>query len=199
MLRCNEILQCYETMSVPACGANCGLRGPRAGLLGFAWADGEGMARLSLPSSDNRGQAAASIREPRGPRRRQSVLGACCHKRFSACVHRRLVSSCQGTTSLSGGVRRLRDLAPTNPAIRQVTYAQKGVRVTGLELVVIAIAAATVVGMVAAFVCYLLFCAFVVVRTGDTVGLRDVAIAVRAFASVSSSMRAVVSFPWKKS
>ena len=70
---------------------------------------------------------------------------------------------------------------------------------TGLELVVIAVAAATVVGVVAAFVCYLLFCAFVVARTGGTAGLRDVAIAVRAFASVSSSMAAVVRLPWKKS
>ena len=36
------------------------------------------------------------------------------------------------------------------------------------------------------FALYLAFCAFVVVRTGGTSGLRDVAIAVRAFASVGS-------------
>ena len=36
------------------------------------------------------------------------------------------------------------------------------------------------------FALYLAFCAFVVVRTGGTSGLRDVAVAVRAFASVGS-------------
>jgi hypothetical protein len=70
--------------------------------------------------------------------------------------------------------------------------------VAGLELVVIASAAAAV-ALTVPFVCYLLFCAFVVVRTGGTEGLRDVAVAVRAFASVSSSMRAIASFPRKKS
>jgi hypothetical protein len=37
------------------------------------------------------------------------------------------------------------------------------------------------------FALFLIFCAFVVVRTGGTTGLRDVAVAVRAFASVWSS------------
>lgn len=68
----------------------------------------------------------------------------------------------------------------------------------GLELVVIA-SAVTVATVVVGFVCFLLFCAFVVVRTGGTAGLRDVAIAVRAFASVSSSMRIGVRIPWRKS
>jgi hypothetical protein len=36
------------------------------------------------------------------------------------------------------------------------------------------------------FVLYLAFCAFVVIRTGGTSGLRDVAVAIRAFASVGS-------------
>jgi hypothetical protein len=36
------------------------------------------------------------------------------------------------------------------------------------------------------FTLYLIFCAFIVVRTGGTAGLRDVAVAVRAFASVWS-------------
>jgi hypothetical protein len=36
------------------------------------------------------------------------------------------------------------------------------------------------------FALYLAFCVFVVVRTGGTSGLRDVAIAIRAFASVGS-------------
>jgi hypothetical protein len=40
--------------------------------------------------------------------------------------------------------------------------------------------------VLAGFVFFLIFCAFVVVRTGDTAGLRDVAVAVRAFASVGS-------------
>ena len=38
----------------------------------------------------------------------------------------------------------------------------------------------------AGFVFYLAFCAFVVIRTGGTSGLRDVAEAMRAFASVGS-------------
>ena len=36
------------------------------------------------------------------------------------------------------------------------------------------------------FISYLAFCAFVVVRTGSTAGLRDVAIAIRAFASIGN-------------
>lgn len=55
----------------------------------------------------------------------------------------------------------------------------------GLELVVIAGAAMALIG----FVCFLIFCTFVVIRTGDTAGLRDVAIAVRAFASVGTTLR----------
>jgi hypothetical protein len=50
--------------------------------------------------------------------------------------------------------------------------------------------AATVLGSAAialvGFALYLAFCAFVVIRTNDTKGLRDVAEAVRAFASVGS-------------
>jgi hypothetical protein len=57
--------------------------------------------------------------------------------------------------------------------------------VAGLELVVIAGAAMALIG----FVCFLIFCTFVVIRTGDTAGLRDVAIAVRAFASVGTTLR----------
>jgi hypothetical protein len=48
---------------------------------------------------------------------------------------------------------------------------------------------AMIVGSVTAligFAMFLIFCAFVVVRTGSTAGLRDVAVAVRAFASVWS-------------
>ena len=36
------------------------------------------------------------------------------------------------------------------------------------------------------FTLYLVFCAFVVIRTGGTAGLRDVAVAIRAFASIES-------------
>jgi hypothetical protein len=79
-----------------------------------------------------------------------------------------------------------------------VSGGRKRIRVAGLELVVVA-SVATVVTVVVGFVCFLLFCAFVVVRTGSTAGLRDVAIAVRAFASVSSSMRVGVRIPWRKS
>ncbi len=39
----------------------------------------------------------------------------------------------------------------------------------------------TAVAGVVCFVAYLVFCAFVVVRTGNTAGLRDVAVAMRAF------------------
>jgi hypothetical protein len=39
------------------------------------------------------------------------------------------------------------------------------------------------------FVCFLIFCTFVVIRTGGTAGLQDVAVAVRAYASVSTSLR----------
>jgi hypothetical protein len=60
--------------------------------------------------------------------------------------------------------------------------------VAGLELVVIAGAASAAMALIA-FVCFLLFCTFVVVRTGSTAGLRDVAVAVRAFASVGTSLR----------
>jgi hypothetical protein len=34
------------------------------------------------------------------------------------------------------------------------------------------------------FVAYLVFCAFVIVRTGSTAGLRDVAVAMRAFGAI---------------
>jgi hypothetical protein len=57
--------------------------------------------------------------------------------------------------------------------------------VAGLELVVIAGAAMALIG----FICFLIFCTFVVIRTGDTAGLRDVAIAMRAYASVGTSLR----------
>ena len=63
----------------------------------------------------------------------------------------------------------------------------------GLEMVIIASGAMVLVG----FVCFLLFCAFVVVRTGGTAGLRDVAIAVRAFAFVGRSLRVGPRFPQK--
>jgi len=39
------------------------------------------------------------------------------------------------------------------------------------------------------FVCYLIFLVFVVRRTGDTAGLRDVAVAMRAFGSIASLNR----------
>ncbi len=48
--------------------------------------------------------------------------------------------------------------------------------------VVLGSAAVALVG----FVFYLIFCAFVVVRTGDTACLHDVAEAIRAFASLAS-------------
>jgi len=38
----------------------------------------------------------------------------------------------------------------------------------------------------AAFALFLAFCAFIVIRTGGTAGLRDFAVAVRAFGSVWS-------------
>jgi hypothetical protein len=56
--------------------------------------------------------------------------------------------------------------------------------VAGLELVVIASAAMALIG----FVCFLIFCTFVVIRTGGTAGLRDVAVAVRAYASVGTTL-----------
>ena len=44
---------------------------------------------------------------------------------------------------------------------------------------------ATLIG----FVCFLLFCVFVVVRTGGTSGLRDVAVAMRAYSLIGSFRR----------
>jgi hypothetical protein len=41
----------------------------------------------------------------------------------------------------------------------------------------------------AGFISFLIFCVFVVRRTNDTKGLRDVAVAVRAFASVARLSR----------
>jgi hypothetical protein len=61
-------------------------------------------------------------------------------------------------------------------------HAQKEELMSGLVMVALTSLAAALV----AFVCYLGFCMFVVVRTGDTAGLRDVAVAVRAFASVAT-------------
>ena len=55
----------------------------------------------------------------------------------------------------------------------------------GVELMVVVSAAMAFL----TFVSFLLFCVFVVVRTGDTAGLRDVAIVIRAYASVASSLR----------
>jgi hypothetical protein len=46
---------------------------------------------------------------------------------------------------------------------------------------VVVVAAITSVAVLAGFISFLMFCAFVVRRTGSTTGLRDVAIAVRAF------------------
>jgi hypothetical protein len=46
-----------------------------------------------------------------------------------------------------------------------------------------------VVAVFLAFLFFLVFCAFVVVRTGGTSGLRDVAVAVRAFRGVLSLRR----------
>jgi hypothetical protein len=63
-------------------------------------------------------------------------------------------------------------------------------RVAGLEHVAAETAAMAVIGLIAGFVCLLIFCTFVVIRTGDTAGLRDVAIVVRAYASVGASLRA---------
>jgi hypothetical protein len=40
--------------------------------------------------------------------------------------------------------------------------------------------------VLAAFVFYLIFCAFVVIRTGSTACLHDVAVAIRAFSSMGS-------------
>lgn len=72
-------------------------------------------------------------------------------------------------------------------------------RVAVLELVGIAVIVIVVAAVLAAFLGYLRFCEFVVVHTGGTAGLRDVAVAIRAFAAVSGSMRAVIRMPWKKS
>jgi hypothetical protein len=65
---------------------------------------------------------------------------------------------------------------------------------------------AMTVGSVSAlvgFALFLIFCAFVVVRTGGTTGLRDVAVAVRAFASVWSPgsrnrLRSIASRPRRR-
>jgi hypothetical protein len=62
--------------------------------------------------------------------------------------------------------------------------------VAGLEHVAAETAAMAVIGPIVGFVCLLIFCTFVVIRTGDTAALRDVAILVRAYASVCASLRA---------
>ena len=50
---------------------------------------------------------------------------------------------------------------------------------------IVVLAAAVASGTVLlAFVAYLALCAFVVVRTNDTAGLRDLAVAIRAFRGV---------------
>lgn len=52
-------------------------------------------------------------------------------------------------------------------------------------LVVAAVLGSAAIALVG-FALYLVFCAFVVIRTGGTAGLRDVAVAIRAFASIES-------------
>jgi hypothetical protein len=54
------------------------------------------------------------------------------------------------------------------------------VAVGSAAVAVLGSAVAALVG----FVFYLFFCAFVIVRTGSTAGLRDVAVAIRAFAAM---------------
>jgi hypothetical protein len=49
---------------------------------------------------------------------------------------------------------------------------------------VVLVAAVTSCTVLVAFLSFLVFCAFVVVRTGNTSGLKDVAVAVRAFRGV---------------
>ena len=53
-----------------------------------------------------------------------------------------------------------------------------------VSVLVVVLSSAAVV--LAAFVFYLIFCAFVVVRTGSTACLHDVAVAIRAFSSPGS-------------
>jgi len=51
---------------------------------------------------------------------------------------------------------------------------------------VLMVVLSSAVVVLAAFVVYLIFCAFVVIRTGSTACLRDVAVAIRAFSSLGS-------------
>ena len=51
---------------------------------------------------------------------------------------------------------------------------------------VVVVAAITSIAVLVGFISFLAFCAFVVVRTGTTAGLRDVAVAIRAFRGVLS-------------
>lgn len=61
----------------------------------------------------------------------------------------------------------------------------KEVRVSVLAVVLGVPTIAALVG----FVCYLAFLVFVVLSTGNTAGLRDVAVAMRAFGSIASLNR----------
>jgi hypothetical protein len=56
---------------------------------------------------------------------------------------------------------------------------------SGRRVVLVAVAL-VLLGLSATFcfVAYLVFCAFVIVRTGSTAGLRDVAVAMRAFGAI---------------
>jgi hypothetical protein len=48
------------------------------------------------------------------------------------------------------------------------------------------LAAATAGVTLLGYICFLVFCAYVVARTGSTTGLRDVAVAMRAFSLIGS-------------
>lgn len=51
---------------------------------------------------------------------------------------------------------------------------------------VVLVAAVASVSVLLAFLAFLCFCSFVIIRTGGTAGLRDVAVAIRAFRGVLS-------------
>lgn len=52
---------------------------------------------------------------------------------------------------------------------------------------VVVVAAITSAAVLVGFISFLIFCAFVILRTGSTAGLRDVAVAIRAFRGALSA------------
>jgi hypothetical protein len=55
-----------------------------------------------------------------------------------------------------------------------------------MAVLILAVTLGSVAAALLGFALYLAFCAFIVIRTGGTSGLRDVAVAIRAFASVAN-------------